>query len=111
MRYNQFRKQGLFVGSGVMEAGCKSLIGQRMKQSGMEWSVRGANAIGCGSFRTGGFWRNLGRDCNPTPLFLIYEHGTGPRSGTRFYIVQEFAVITLVSNPWISLPASATIAR
>jgi hypothetical protein len=45
MRYNQFRKQGLFVGSGVMEAGCKSLIGQRMKQSGMEWSVRGANAI------------------------------------------------------------------
>ena len=45
MRYNQFRKHGLFVGSGVMEAGCKSLICQRMKQSGMEWSVRGANAI------------------------------------------------------------------
>jgi len=45
MRYNQFRKQGLFVGSGVMEAGCKNLIGQRMKQSGMEWSRRGANAI------------------------------------------------------------------
>jgi hypothetical protein len=45
MRYNQFRKQGLFVGSGVVEAGCKSLIGQRMKHSGMEWSVRGADAI------------------------------------------------------------------
>ena len=45
MRYDHFRKQGLFVGSGVMEAGCKTLIGQRMKQSGMEWSVRGANAI------------------------------------------------------------------
>ena len=45
MRYAAFRAQGLFVGSGVVEAGCKTLIGQRLKQSGMEWSVRGANAI------------------------------------------------------------------
>lgn len=45
MRYNLFRSQGLFVGSGVVEAGCKTVIGQRLKQSGMEWSVRGANAI------------------------------------------------------------------
>lgn len=45
MRYAQFRAQGLFVGSGVIEAGCKTIIGQRLKQSGMEWSVRGANAI------------------------------------------------------------------
>jgi hypothetical protein len=45
MRYNTFRAQGLFVGSGVVEAGCKTVIGQRLKQSGMEWTVRGANAI------------------------------------------------------------------
>lgn len=45
MRYAEFRRQGLFVGSGVVEAGCKSLIGLRLKQSGMEWSVRGANAV------------------------------------------------------------------
>ena len=45
MRYTEFRAQGLFVGSGVVEAGCKTIIGQRLKQSGMEWSVRGANAI------------------------------------------------------------------
>jgi len=45
MRYNKFRAQGLFVGSGVVEAGCKTVIGQRLKQSGMEWSVRGANAV------------------------------------------------------------------
>jgi hypothetical protein len=45
MRYAEFRSQSLFVGSGVVEAGCKTLIGQRLKQSGMEWSVRGANAI------------------------------------------------------------------
>jgi hypothetical protein len=35
MRYAQFRKQGLFVGSGVMEAGCKTICGQRLKRSGM----------------------------------------------------------------------------
>lgn len=45
MRYADFRAQGLFVGSGVVEAGCKTVIGQRLKQSGMEWTVRGANSI------------------------------------------------------------------
>ncbi len=45
MRYGEFREQGLFVGSGVVEAGCKNVIGKRLKQSGMEWTVRGANAI------------------------------------------------------------------
>lgn len=42
MRYAQFRKHGLFVGSGVMEAGCKTICGQRLKQSAMHWTVRGA---------------------------------------------------------------------
>ena len=45
MRYANFRARHLFVGSGVIEAGCKSVIAQRLKQSGMEWSVQGANAI------------------------------------------------------------------
>jgi hypothetical protein len=45
MRYPQFRKQHLFVGSGVIEAGCKTVIGSRLKCSGMFWTVRGANAI------------------------------------------------------------------
>ena len=45
MRYPQFRAQGLFVGSGVVEAGCRTVVGKRMKCSGMFWSVRGANAI------------------------------------------------------------------
>lgn len=45
MRYAQFRRQGLFVGSGVVEAGCKTIVGQRLKQSGMRWTVPGANAI------------------------------------------------------------------
>ena len=45
MRYAEYRQAGLFVGSGVVEAGCGSVIGRRLKQSGMEWSLRGANAI------------------------------------------------------------------
>jgi hypothetical protein len=45
MRYPVFRAQGLFVGSGVIEAGCKVVVGARLKCSGMFWTVRGANAI------------------------------------------------------------------
>jgi hypothetical protein len=45
MRYAEFRKQGLFVGSGVVEAGCRTVIGQRLKHSGMFRSLRGANAL------------------------------------------------------------------
>ncbi len=45
MRYPAFRAQGLFVGSGVVEAGCKEVVGSRLKRSGMFWTVRGANAI------------------------------------------------------------------
>ena len=45
MRYPKFRRQHLFVGSGVIEAGCKTVVGSRLKRSGMFWTVRGANAI------------------------------------------------------------------
>lgn len=45
MRYDEFRKQGVFIGSGVVEAGCRAVIGKRLKQSGMFWTVKGANAI------------------------------------------------------------------
>ena len=45
MRYPEFRKQNLFVGSGVIEAACRTVIAQRLKLSGMFWTVRGANAI------------------------------------------------------------------
>jgi len=45
MRYPKFRRQHLFAGSGVIEAGCKTVIGSRLKQSGMFWTVRAANAV------------------------------------------------------------------
>jgi hypothetical protein len=45
MRYHWFRSRGLFVGSGAVEASCKTVIGQRLKQSGMHWTVAGADSI------------------------------------------------------------------
>jgi len=45
MQYGTFRKQGFFIGSGVIEAGCKTVIGARCKQSGMFWGVPGARNI------------------------------------------------------------------
>lgn len=45
MRYRTYREQGLFYGSGVIEAGCKTVIGQRLKQSGMFWTEPGATSV------------------------------------------------------------------
>jgi hypothetical protein len=45
MQYPKFRRQHLFVGSGAIEAGCKTVIASRLKRSGMFWTIRGANAI------------------------------------------------------------------
>lgn len=38
MRYARYRKLGMFVGSGAVEAGCKAVIGQRLKLSGVRWT-------------------------------------------------------------------------
>ena len=45
MRYDEFREGDLCVGSGIVEAGCKTVVGARCKRSGMHWTVDGANAI------------------------------------------------------------------
>ena len=45
MRYPAFRAQGVCVGSGVVEAGCKTAIGVRCKRAEMHWTVAGADAI------------------------------------------------------------------
>jgi len=45
MLYKTYRDQGLFYGSGVVEAGCKAVIGQRLKESGMFWTQRGATNV------------------------------------------------------------------
>jgi len=65
MLYGTFRANGYFIGSGVVEAGCKTVVGQRAKESGMFWSVSGAEhvlAVRCavmnGDFD--GFWDKPG---------------------------------------------------
>jgi len=45
MRYPKFQAQGLCTSTGVLEAGCKVVVGTRLKRAGMHWTVRGANAI------------------------------------------------------------------
>ena len=45
MHYAQFKTLGMFVGSGAVEAGCKSIVAQRCKLSGMRWTVSGATGI------------------------------------------------------------------
>lgn len=45
MRYTNFRKQGIFVGSGAVEDGCHPLVAQRMTLSTMRWSLRGAAIV------------------------------------------------------------------
>ena len=62
MQYGTFRAAGWFIGSGVVEAGCKTVIGGRCKQSGMFWSERGAEnilALRClhSSRRLEDFWK------------------------------------------------------
>ena len=63
LQYGTFRQQGFFIGSGVIEAGCKTVIGARCKQSGMFWSVPGAQnvlAFRCihASRRIDSFWKH-----------------------------------------------------
>lgn len=63
MQYGLFRAKGYFIGSGVVEAGCRSVVGQRCKQSGMFWTEQGAAhilALRCihASRRLDDFWRH-----------------------------------------------------
>lgn len=45
MRYWEFVEKGLPIGSGVVEAACKTVVAQRMKQSGMRWGHDGGQAV------------------------------------------------------------------
>jgi len=76
MQYGTFRAAGYFIGSGVVEAGCKTVIGARCKQSGMFWSKSGAEnilALRCihSSRRLDDFWKHrlntraASNDCLP----------------------------------------------
>lgn len=46
MRYDMFREQQYFIGSGAVESGCKQVVTMRLKRSGASWSEAGASATG-----------------------------------------------------------------
>ena len=45
MKYDEYRANGWFYGSGMVESGCKTVVGQRFKQSGMIWSLDGSKSL------------------------------------------------------------------
>ena len=62
MQYGTFRKHGYFIGSGVVEAGCKTVVGARCKQSGMFWSEAGAeNVLALRCIERSRQWENFWR--------------------------------------------------
>jgi len=71
MLYATFRAAGYFIGSGVIEAGCRTVIGARLKQSGMFWSAPGAENVmsirsALLSNRFDGYWNQ--RNASDQPL-------------------------------------------
>ena len=81
MRYAEFRSQGLFVGSGVVEAGCKIIFGQRLKLSGMHWTVRvpmpSSRCVATNSVVAG---KNSGRVVRPTSRVFTHKFVAHPCS-------------------------------
>lgn len=69
MLYQTFRQAGYFIGSGVVEAGCKTVVGQRLKLSGMLWSRKGASdllTVRCALLS--GWFESFGKhQSNPAP--------------------------------------------
>ena len=64
MQYGTFRSKGFFIGSGVIEAGCKTITRARCKRPGMFWGKPGAQnilALRCihRSRRIDPFWKQL----------------------------------------------------
>ena len=63
MQYGTFRKAGYFIGSGVIEAGCKTVIGSRCKQSGMFWSTVGVeNILALRCIKLSRLWESFWKD-------------------------------------------------
>jgi len=68
MRYGDFRKLGMFTGSGAIEGGIKAIVAQRAKQSGMHWTVEGAASIlALRCQRASGRWDELVAPATPRP--------------------------------------------
>ena len=70
MKYGTFRQKGYFYGSGVVEAGCRAVIGRRMKQSGMFWTLKGAeNVLALRCALMGNRWDECWEEINDSKQF------------------------------------------
>jgi hypothetical protein len=86
MRYQHFRSLGMFVGSGVVEAGCKAVIGQRLKLSGMRWTVPSAASIATlrcqdASNRWDEIWQRPHYQTSPARPSICQRHHTQTAAG------------------------------
>jgi hypothetical protein len=45
MHYDQYLAAGYPIGSGVAEGACRHLVKDRLEQTGMRWTVEGAQAL------------------------------------------------------------------
>jgi hypothetical protein len=45
MDYPEYEANGWFIGSGAVESGCKTVVGQRLKGAGMRWGEPGAHEV------------------------------------------------------------------
>ena len=78
MRYPKFRRQHLFVGSGVIEAGCKTVIGSRLKQSGMFWTFAAPMQSSLSAVLTStAALRIIGRAARPLDFHFYVAHHLG----------------------------------
>lgn len=60
MRYKDYLDQGLPVASGVIEGACRNLVKDRMEQSGMRWTMKGAHAmLGLRSIQLSDLWEDF----------------------------------------------------
>ena len=60
LRYADFRRQGLPIGSGVTAAACQTVSTQRLKRSGMRWTKPGARPIlALRVIRLSGVWQEV----------------------------------------------------
>ena len=84
MRDHELRRQGLIIGSGIVEAANKTHISERLKRSGMRWGIAGGQAV-------------------PTFCSLVISVSPWPREKSQ---VSQCEIHTLHSQPDPTLPVA-----
>ena len=111
MDYAQYLRNGWPIASGVMEAACKTLVTQRLKQSGMAWTQAGGQPILTlrsliQSNRWQPAWKLLRADfCKP--VTVGDPHTTSPPLVWRERSYGQHSANMPDHNDYLSLPLAA----